>query len=359
MIPIARPILGMEEEEAVVRVLRSGRLAQGPEVEAFEHAFAGVAGSAHAVACANGTVALQMALLAHGIGPGDEVIVPSFTFAATANAVAASGATAVFCDVREDDFCIDAVDAEARVTPATKAVIPVHLFGQTADMDAIEALVARRGLALIEDACQAHGAAFRGRAAGSFGAAAFSLYATKNVTTGEGGVVTTNDRAIAERLRLLRNHGSAERYVHTTFGLNMRLTEIQAAIGRVQLQRLEGWNERRRENAAFLAGELDGIAGLTLPCELPGRRHVWHQYTVRIDGTRDDVLRRVRDGGIGAEVYYPVPAHRQPAFASPVTLPVSERLAAEVLSIPVHPALTDGERATVAKTLADAMMGSS
>lgn len=356
MIPIARPILGPEEEEAVTRVLRSGRLAQGPEVAAFENVFAVVAGSTHAVACANGTVALQMALLAHGIGPGDEVIVPSFTFAASANAVAACGATTVFCDVRDDDFCIDADDAEARVTAATKAVMPVHLYGQTADMDAVDGLARRHGLALIEDACQAHGAAFRDSPAGSFGTAAFSLYATKNITTGEGGVVTTSDDAIAERLRLLRNHGAAERYVHTTFGLNMRMTEMQAAIGRVQLTHLEDWNARRRANATFYGGELDGIDGLVTPGELAGRTHVWHQYTVRIVEQRNAVLERLRDGGVGAEVYYPIPAHRQASFADPTSLPVAERLAGEVLSIPVHPSLSDDERATVAKTLAGAMM---
>ncbi len=356
MIPIARPILGREEEEAVARVLRSGRLAQGPEVAAFEEGFTDVAGARHAIACANGTVALQLALLAHGIGPGDEVMVPSLTFAGSANAVAACGATVVFCDVRDDDFCIDTDDAESRVTAATKAVMPVHLYGQTADMDAVAALARTHGLVVIEDACQAHGATFQDRPAGSFATAAFSLYATKNITTGEGGVVTTNDDAIADRLRLLRNHGSAERYVHTTFGLNMRMTEMQAAIGRVQLPHLRDWNARRRENALFYGTELEGIQGLVTPLELAGRGHVWHQYTVRVPGRRDAVLERVRDAGVGAEVYYPIPAHRQASFHDPSSLPVSERLAGEVLSVPVHPSLTDDERATVAKTLAGAMM---
>ncbi|MFY9588208.1 MAG: DegT/DnrJ/EryC1/StrS family aminotransferase [Actinomycetota bacterium] len=356
MIPIARPILGREEEEAVARVLRSGRLAQGPEVAAFEDGFAAVAGSAHAIACANGTVALQLALLAHGVGPGDEVIVPSFTFAGSANAVAACGATPVFCDVRDDDFCIDVADADGRVTPATKAVMPVHLYGQTADMDAVGAFAGKHGLVVIEDACQAHGAGFRDRPAGSFATAAFSLYATKNITTGEGGVVTTNDDAIADRLRLLRNHGSTERYVHTAFGLNMRMTEMQAAIGRVQLSHLPEWNERRRENARFYGTELKGIDGLVAPAELPGRVHVWHQYTLRVPDRRDAVLKRVRDAGVGAEVYYPIPTHRQASFHDPSSLPVAERLAGEVLSIPVHPSLTDDERATVARVLAGAMM---
>ena len=356
MIPISRPIIGAAEEEAVLRVLRSGRLAQGPEVEAFESEFAPLAAAVHAVACANGTAALHLALLAHGIGPGDEVIVPSFTFAGSANAVLACGAKPVFCDVLVDDFCIDASDADERITAATKAIMPVYLYGQTADMDAIARLAERRGLAVVEDACQAHGATFAGAPAGSFGTATFSLYATKNITTGEGGMVTTNDDSVAERLRLLRSHGMAERYVHTTFGLNLRMTEIEAAIGRVQLRNLDAWNERRRENAAFYSAELDGIEGLTLPREVDGRGHIWHQYTVRITGRRDAVLKRVREAGVGAEVYYPIPVHRQRAFADPAELPVSERLAAEVLSIPVYPARDDGERATVAKALADAMM---
>ena len=359
MIPISRPIIGAEEEEAVVRVLRSGRLAQGPEVEAFEREFAALAGTAHAIACANGTAALHLALLAHAIGPGDEVIVPSFTFAASANAVLACGGRVVFCDARDDDFCIDVADAERRVTAATKAVMPVHMYGQTADMDAVAAFAGRHGLAIVEDAAQAHGASFGDRAAGSFGTACFSLYATKNVMTGEGGMVTTGDDDVSGSLRLLRNHGMEERYVHTTFGLNLRMTEIAAAIGRVQLSRLKDGNARRRENATFYAAELAGIEGLGLPAELPGRTHVWHQYTVRIDGglgRRDDVLARMREAGVGAEVYYPIPAHLQRAFAGGEDLVVAERLAREVMSIPVHPALSDGERATVTKVLVDAMM---
>jgi len=356
MIPISRPILGPQEEEAVIRVLRSGRLAAGPEVEAFEYAFAPVAGAAHALACTNGTAALQLALLANGVGPGDDVIIPGFTFAATANAVIACGANPVFCDVGLDDFCIDVADAEKRLTRSTKAVMPVHLYGQTANMQDVGIFARLHDLAIIEDACQAHGASFDGLPAGSFGTATFSLYATKNITTGEGGMVTTNDDAVAERIRLLRDHGMTQRYVHTSFGLNMKMTEIAAAIGLVQLGHLEEWNSRRRENAAFYAAELRGIPGLTLPDEQPGRAHVWHQYTLRVDGRRDDVRAKLLEAGVGAEVYYPTPVHRQPAFATDVTLPNSERLASEVLSIPVYPGLSDGERATVAKTLADAMM---
>ena len=356
MIPISRPEIGPEEEEAVLRVLRSGRLAHGPEAEAFEAAFAALCGVGYAVACANGTAALHLALMAHGIGPGDEVIVPSFTFAASANTVLACGGRPVFCDVREDDFCIDVADAERRITPSTRAIMPVHLYGQVADMTAVGALAERHGLVVIEDACQAHGATFEGRAAGSFATAAFSLYATKNVMTGEGGVVTTADPDVAERLGLLRSHGMPKRYLHTTFGLNLRMTDLEAAIGRVQLGRLAAGNARRREHASFYDAGLEGIEGLTLPRELPRRGHVWHQYTVRVADRRDEVLRRVRDAGVGAEVYYPTPLHRQPSLATGESLPVSERMAAEVMSIPVFPGLTDDERATVAKTVARTMM---
>lgn len=357
MIPIARPQIGPEEEEAVLRVLRSGRLAQGPEVAAFEEEFAALCEAPHAVACSSGTAALQLALLAHGIGPGDEVIVPAFTFAASANSILACGAGPVFCDVREDDFCLDVLDAEKRLTTATRAIMPVHLYGQVADMDAVEGLARLRGLIVIEDACQAHGARSRGRPAGSFATAAFSTYATKNVATGEGGLVTARSDEVAERLRLLRNHGMTERYVHSTFGLNLRMTELQAAIGRAQLAKLPRAAARRRENAAFYTRELLGIEGLILPPERLGAEHAWHQYTVRIPERRDGVHERLLAAGVGAEVYYPTPVHLQPAFrADRVSLPVSERLATEVLSIPVHPSLTDEERATVAKALADAMM---
>ncbi|MGZ4205429.1 MAG: DegT/DnrJ/EryC1/StrS family aminotransferase [Actinomycetota bacterium] len=357
MIPIARPVIGSAEEEAVLRVLRSGRLVQGPEVAAFEDAFAAMCGVPHAVACSNGTAALLLALLAHGIGPGDEVIVPSFTFAATAEAVLACGARPVFCDVREDDFCIDVADAETRIGRATRAIMPVHLYGQVADMDAVAALAEAHDLIVIEDACQAHGARYRGRAAGSFATAAFSLYATKNMMSGEGGVVTTSDDETADRLRLLRNIGMKERYVHVSFGLNLRLTEMQAAMASVQLARLAAANEERRANAAFYDAELAGLTGVVLPRVLKDRVHVWHQYTLRVPALRDEVLERLRAAGIGGEVYYPTPSHKQAAFAALVSLPVSEQLAQEVLSIPVFSGLTHEERSMVAKGLAEAMIG--
>ncbi|MFA5891134.1 MAG: DegT/DnrJ/EryC1/StrS family aminotransferase [Actinomycetota bacterium] len=356
MIPISRPQIGPEDEEAVLRVLRSGRLAQGPEVEAFEGEFAALCGVPHAVACVNGTAALHLALLAHGVGPGDEVLVPTFTFAASANAVLACGARPVFCDVREDDFCIDVEAAGARAGRATRAVMPVHLYGQVADMDAVSALAEAHDLAVVEDACQAHGATYKGARAGSFATAAFSLYATKNSMSGEGGMVTAQDDETTHRLKLLRNHGMEQRYVHLTFGLNLRMTDLLAAVGRVQLSRLLAGNARRRANAEFYAAALQGIEGLILPREMPGRESAWHQFTVRVPGRRDAVLERLRADGVGAEVYYPTPVHLQPAYGpDPVSLPVAERLAREVISIPVHPALTDVERETVTTVLARAM----
>lgn len=355
MIPISRPEIGREEEEAVLRVLRSGRLAQGPEVAAFEEEFAELCRAPHAVACANGTAALHLALLAHGIGPGDEVVIPSFTFAATANAVLACGARPVFCDVREEDFCIDPDSAAERAGRATRAIMPVHLYGRVADMEAVRALASTRGWVVVEDACQAHGAIRNGTRAGGFATAAFSLYATKNMMSGEGGVVTAQDDGVAQRLRLLRNHGMEQRYVHVSFGLNLRMTEIQAALARASMARLADGNAARAENAAYYTKELSGIAGLILPEDDFGS--VWHQYTVRLPARRDAVLKFLHDNEVGAEVYYPTPVHLQPAFsADAVSLPVSERLAAQVISLPVHPGLTKDERATVAETLRRAMI---
>ena len=349
MIPISRPQLGREEEEAVIRVLRSGRLAQGPEVAALEEEFRSMCGAKHAIAVANGTAALQVALLASGIVAGDEVIVPAFTFAATANAVLGCGARPVFCDVLESDFCIDARSAASRAGSRTRAIMPVHMYGRVADMEPVRALAAPRDLVVVEDAAQAHGASGVGAST-----ATYSFYATKNMMTGEGGMITTNDDDVAARARLLRNHGMEQRYVHTTFGMNLRLTELQAALGREQLKRLPQANAARAENAAFYSHRLAGIDGLILPEVVPG--HAWHQYTVRVRGRRDAVLKYLHDHGVGAEVYYPTAVHRQAAFAEPVSLPVSELLATEVLSLPVFAGLTEDERATVADTVARAMM---
>ena len=344
MIALSRPDIGEDEIAAVSRVMRSGMLAQGPEVEAFEEEFAAfTAGSGgldvHAVAVANGTMALQLALTALGIRAGDEVIVPSFTFIASANAVRGIGAVPVFADVDLDTFTMDPASAGAVVGPRTAAIMPVHLYGQPADMAALGALASRHGLAVIEDAAQAHGASLDGRGAGTFGTGCFSFYPTKNMTTGEGGMVTTTDAALADRMRLVRNHGMRGRYEYEVFGTNLRMTDIGAAIGRVQLRRLSAWNQARRHNAAWLDAHLHGVV---TPAVRHGAVHVYHQYTVR-SGDRDALIERLRAHEVGFGVYYPVPVHRTAPYCAEVSLPVTERLVREVVSLPVRPGLTADE----------------
>ncbi len=345
MIPIARPLIGDEEKAAVLAVLDSGHLAQGPRVRELEERFAAMCGTREAVAVSSGTSALMVAFAVQGIGSGDEVITTPFTFAATANAVLFTGARPVFVDVR-DDFNIDPSLIEAAITPRTRAVLPVHLYGQPCDMAAIEVVARKHSLLIVEDACQAHGASVGGRMAGSFGTGCFSFYATKNMTTGEGGMITTDDSAIAEKARRFRNHGERSRYVSETLGYNFRMSDILAAIGLVQLEKLAARNEQRRANAAFLSERLRGVVP---PRELPGRRHVFHHYTVRVpstDGTasaRDALAAGLAEMGIETGVYYPTPVHRQPLYRNlgyRDELPVAERLSREVLSLPVHPALS-------------------
>jgi perosamine synthetase len=351
VIPISRPMFGPAEEAAVVDVLRSGVVAMGPRTQEFEEAWAAYCGVRHAIFMANGTVALEAAVKALGLGEGDEVIAPSFTFNATASAVLRAGARPVFVDVREEDFNLDPELIEAAISPRTKAIMPVHLYGLMADMAPIEEIAARRGLLILEDAAQAHGATYRGRRAGSFGALAmFSLYATKNITTAEGGFVTTDDDALAERVRLFRNHGMDRRYHHDELGTNLRPTDIAAAIGLVQLAHLDERNEQRRRNAAHLS---DGLRGYITPAVPPGREHIWHQYTVRFPGERDQVAAALAERGVGTMIYYPIPVHRQTYLqellpgAERQSLPVTDRLASEVLSLPVRPDLTDEELDTV------------
>lgn len=343
LIPVARPILGQKEIDAVVAVLRSGNLVQGEVVDRFEQRFAAIVGVKHAVAVSSGTAALHLALLAHGIGPGDEVITTPFTFIATANAVLYAGARPVFVDICADTFNLDPNLIERAITARTKAILPVHLYGHPADMVALGEIAARHGLVIIEDAAQAHGAAIGERQVGAFGTGCFSFYATKNVVTGEGGLVTTGDDQVAERLRLLRSHGQRERYHHEVLGYNYRLTDLQAAIGLAQLERLEEFTCRRIANAAYLSTH---IRNVVTPRTRPGYRHVYHQYTVRGPGDRDDVARRLNAAGIGTSVHYPVPVHHQKVYLDlgyQDHLPVAEQASREVLSLPVHPGLAPGE----------------
>lgn len=351
-IPISTVELGPEVEALVLEVLRSGHLAQGELVARLEQTFASVAGTSEAVAVANGTIALVAALQALGIGPGDEVITTPFTFVATVNAALAVGARVRLADIRLDDFTLDPEAVAAVVGAATRVVMPVHLYGCPADCAGFTALAMRHDLLLVEDAAQAHGAAFEGRPVGSFGVGCFSLYATKNVTTGEGGVVTTCDALLADRLRLLRNQGMRARYEYELPGHNYRMTDLQAAVGIPQLERLAETTERRRANAALLSEGLAGIEGLVLPTVPEGREHVFHQYTVRVtqdaEVDRDGLATALAARGIATGVYYPrvvcdyEPYREHPRIVrGPV--PNAERVAREVLSLPVHPSLAEGD----------------
>jgi perosamine synthetase len=346
-IPPAKPIVGDEERAAVDRVMRSGMIAQGPEVATFEEEFAAqVTGGRRCVAVNSGTSGLHLGLLAAGIGPGDEVIVPSFTFAATANSVALTGATPVFADIEPDHFCLDVDSVRAAVTDRTAAVMPVHLYGHPADMDAYAALASETGIRVFEDAAQAHLATWRGAPVGSFGDfAMFSLYPTKNMTSGEGGMVSCASEEIARNVRLLRNQGMERQYANEVVGFNARMTDIHAAIGRVQLAKVGAWTETRRANAAFLDAHLEGVV---VPPVAEEATHVYHQYTIRVtDGERDRVVTALREEHqVGCGVYYPIPNHRLESLrhlAPDLELPVTTQAAAEVVSLPVHPSLTEGD----------------
>ncbi len=354
MINISRPQIGADEKAAVMQVLDSGQLAQGPKTKEFENQFAAWSGAQYGVATSSGTTALHTALLAHGIGPGDEVITTSFSFIASANCILYVGARPVFADIEPDYYMIDPAKVEALITPRTKAILPVHLFGQAADMEPLAEIARKHNLVIIEDACQSHGAKYKGTGVGAWGTTCYSFYPTKNMTTIEGGMITTNDPAVAERARLIRNHGSPKRYLHESLGYNFRMTDLQAAIGLVQLPKLSGWNEQRKQNAAFLTAELSKLAGITPPKVREGCDHVFHQYTIRAEN-RDAALEKLAQKGIGVGVYYPLPIHQQPLYTQmgyDVHLPVTEAAALEVLSLPVHPALTQAELEEIAAAVA-------
>jgi dTDP-4-amino-4,6-dideoxygalactose transaminase len=350
MIPIARPDFGPEETAAVAEVLASGMVAQGKRVAELERTWADFVGVEHAIAMSNGTVALMSIFAGIGLGPGDEVITVSHTFAATANAILFTGATPVFVDIEPDTYLIDAKQIEAAITPRTRAICPVHLFGLVADMDMISAIADRHGLVVVEDACQAHGALFRGRPAGSFGHGAFSLYATKNMTTAEGGFVTTNDDKLADWLRLYRNQGMRARYQFEMLGYNFRMTDIAAAIGLAQFDKLERNTARRRRIAARYDERFADLP-VRLPTTPHGRTHVFHQYTVDVgEGARDAIVAELREAGVGADVYYPVPVHKQEYIMERglhADLPVTDAAAARTIALPMFPGLTHDEQEQV------------
>lgn len=347
MIPIARPEMGAEERDSVWSALASGQLAQGAKVKEFEERFAAFVGAPYGVATSSGTTALHLALLGLGIGPGDEVVTVSFTFTATASPILHVGARPVFVDVDPDTFTMDPAGLEAAITPRTKAIIPVALYGQPAPMPEILAIAERAGIPVIEDACQAHGASLDGRSSGAWGIGVFSFYPTKNMTSGEGGIITTHDPGLAERTRLLREHGIRERYRPEILGYNFRMTDVHASIGLPQLDKLPAANRRRQEIAARYTAEMRGVI---TPSVRPGAVHVYHQYTLRV-GQRDAFVEALSSRGVGSNVYYPLPVHRQRPFAALHTdgtlLPVTERLTDEIVSVPVHPAVSDDDAATV------------
>lgn len=349
-IPAARPLIGEEERSAVDRVLRSGLIAQGPEVAAFEAEFSERVGDVECVAVNSGTSALHLMLLAFGIGPGDEVIVPSFTFAATANCVALTGATPVFVDIELDSFCVSPDAVSAAITPRTKAIMPVHLFGHPADMTTLSQLADKHSLLLFEDAAQAHLATHKEQPVGSIGSAgAFSFYPTKNMTAAEGGMVTTSSSEAARKVRLLRNQGMERRYENELVGLNNRMTDIHASIGRVQLAKLRGWTDQRQQNAEFFTKNLVGVQ---TPTTRVGDEHVFHQYTIRVSpAERDSFCGELSRLGVGTGVYYPTPVHRLPSFDLTCDLPATEQLAAECVSLPVYPGLSDDELDHIVSTI--------
>ncbi len=355
MIPAAKPIIGDEEREAVDRVLRSGMLAQGPEVAAFEEEFSAHVGGRHCVAMNSGTSALHLGFIAAGIKPGDEVIVPSFSFAATANSVALAGATPIFADIDPRTFNLDPDHVESLITKKTTAIMPVHLYGHIAAMDRFDEISSKYGVKIIEDAAQGHLASLNGRNAGEFGVvASFSFYPTKNMTAGEGGMVVTDDAEVARTLRLLRNQGQEIRYKNEIIGFNTRMTDIHAAIGRVQLRKLPGWTSTRQANAEFLNKNLQGVV---TPYLAPGSTHSYHQYTIRIPGgsaeKRDAFMAGLTAKGVGSGVYYPTPIHRLPSFNLTLDLPETELLAKECVSLPVHPSLTQADLETIVSAVND------
>ncbi|HEX3429054.1 MAG TPA: DegT/DnrJ/EryC1/StrS family aminotransferase [Candidatus Limnocylindrales bacterium] len=357
MIPIARPDIGPEEIAAVTDVLQSGMIAQGKRVKELEDAWAEFVGVRHAIATGNGTLALMAIFAGIGLEPGDEVITVSHTFAATANAILSTGANPVFVDIEPDTYLIDAKKIERAITPRTRAICPVHLFGLVADMDMIRAIADRHGLIVVEDACQAHGATFRGRMAGSFGHGAFSLYATKNMTTAEGGFVTTNDDAFADWLRLYRNQGMRARYQFEMLGYNFRMTDLAAALGLAQFAKLPR-NTTRRQAIATRYDEAFGELPIGLPITPDGRTHVFHQYTLDVGGARDAIVEDLREAGVGADIYYPIPVHRQSYIMERglhADLPVTDAAASRTLALPMFPGLTGGEQDQVIAAVREAV----
>ena len=359
MIPLVKPIIGEEEIREVVKVLKSGIIASGEEVIKFEKEFAKYIGVKEGVMTTSGTVALDLALKALKIKEGDEVLVPDFSFISTANCVLFQNAKPVFVDVDKKTFNIDPEDIKKKITSKTKAIIGVHLFGQPFEVEKIKEICKDNKLYLVEDCAQAHGAEYKNKKVGSFGdIGCFSLYATKNMTSGEGGILTTNNKVIGKKLRLLINHGQTEKYLHSELGYNYRMSNIQAGLGLCQLKKLDKFNEKRIENADFLSKNIK-VSGLTLPYIKENIKHVFHQYVVKIEENfcmnRSEFIKYLNENGIGCAIHYPLPIHKQPLYQklgySKVKCPISEEIAGKVLSLPVHPSLLKEDLKHIVETI--------
>ena len=357
-VSIASPVIEDEEINAVVDVMKSGMIAQGPKVIEFEEEFAKFVGAKYGIATNSGTSALHVALLAAGIGEGDEVITTPFTFAATGNSILYTGAKPVFVDIDPDTFTIDPTKIEEAITDKTKAIMPVQLYGQSADMDAIMKIAKENDLIVIEDAAQAHGAEYKGEKVGNLGdMACFSFYPTKNMTTSEGGMITTNNEEFAENAKVYRAHGSATKYHHDVLGYNFRMTDIGAAIGLEQLKKLESFNDKRIENAKYLDEALADCDLVETPVVKDGYKHVYHQYTVKVnDGKRDELSDYLIENGIGNGIYYPIPLYNQVLYTNMgynQSLAVTDEIVKNVLSLPIHAKLTKFDLDLIVKTIKD------
>jgi dTDP-4-amino-4,6-dideoxygalactose transaminase len=361
MIPIANPIIEDEEIQEVLKVLKSGFIAQGPKVAEFEEKFANYIGTEYAVAVSSGTTALHLALLAAGVGEGDKVITTPFSFAATGNSVLYTGAKPVFVDIDPLTYNIDPEKIGNALTSTTKAILPVHLYGQPADMDPISKIATENDLIVIEDAAQAHGAIYKNKMIGSIGdMGCFSFYPTKNMTTSEGGIVTTNNLEMADKIRILRAHGEKERYKHSVLGYNFRMTDISAAIGIAQLKKLDKFNQKRIENAEYLTEHINEIEGIKAPYVMDGVRHVFHQYTLWVEnGSRDDWIKFINEKGVGTGIHYPIPIYEQELYQNlgfDDRCPEAEKASNNVISIPVHPSLNVEDLEKIVQVLEDASL---
>ena len=358
MIPIAKPLIDDVEKKLVMDVLDSGMISIGKVVKEFEEKFAEYTGAKHAIAASSGTTALHIALAAAGVKPGDKVLTTPFSFVATANSILYCGAVPVFCDIEEDTFNMDPKQARLMLEniEGIKAILIVHLYGQSCDMDEIMKLVKEFDLVLVEDAAQAHGAKYKGKHVGTFGdAGIFSFYPTKNMTTAEGGMVITNDDKVYEKAKMIREHGANATYHHQILGYNYRMTNIEAAIGLGQLQKLDDFNKARREHAQYYNENLKDLDWLQIPVVNDNCYHCYHQYTLKVKGNRDRFQEFLKENGIGSKVYYPITIPEQPMYKDmgygQLKFPVSDKMCEEVISIPIHPAVTKEDREKIVETI--------